>query len=222
MSSRGLVTVSLVAVICAALTGCQGVSADPAPPASGRGLTYASTSAPAGVQSWSRPTWQVGDQFVMLRGEHMRGLFSVLAIQDHAYVVDVGNGRQVHRDLDLGNFGEWSAETGQPLRLMSPVDVRYHWPLWVGKQWQCEFVDRAGSDQAVMMSASYEVEALDCVTVVAGVYDALRIRRTLRLVGTGDQYLTRTQMIWFAPDPGIEVRQLLGDTMIELVEYRPK
>ena len=73
-----------------------------------------------------------------------------------------------------------------------------------------------------MMSASYEVEALDCVTVAAGIYDTLRIRRTLRLVGTGDQYLTRTQMIWFAPDPGIEVRQLLGDTMIELAEYRTK
>jgi hypothetical protein len=55
--------------------------------------------------------------------------------------------------------------------------------------------------------------------VIAGSYDALRIRRTLRLVDGGEKFLTRTQMIWYAPDPGIEVRQLLSDTMIELAEF---
>ena len=32
--------------------------------------------------------------------------------------------------------------------------------------------------------------------------------------------LTRAQMIWYAPDAGLEVRQLIGDTLVELVSYK--
>ena len=185
----------------------------------GRGLLSVSQERPAGAKTWVCPKWRVGDSFSMVRGEHMRGTFFVRAIQDGAYVVDMGNGRLVHRDKDLGTLGEWRADTGVAQRVMSPVDSRYHWPLWVGKRWQCEFVDRVRDGQPVLMNASYEVEALDRVEVIAGSYDALRIRRTLRLVDGGEKFLTRTQMIWYAPDPGIEVRQLLSDTMIELAEF---
>ena len=181
----------------------------------GRGLLDVS-DAPVGVRTWLCPKWQVGDRFTMVRGEHMRGTFVVRSIEDGTYVVDMGNDRLVHRDQNLGNLGEWHASTGEPQRVMSPVDIRYHWPLWVGKRWSCEFVDQVRDGEAVRMLASYEVEALDHVEVLAGSYDALRIRRSLRLVAGGERFLTRTQMIWFAPDPGIEVRQLLGDTLIEL------
>lgn len=212
----------VLGLACWLLASCQGVAApggDAYDGPVGRGLLDVSNAPPAGTETWARPVWRVGDSFSMVRGEHMRGTFSVRAIQDGVYVVDMGNGRLVHRDEDLGNLGEWRADTGLAQRVMSPVDVRYHWPLWVGKRWQCEFVDRVRDGQPVTMSASYEVEGLDRVEVIAGSYDALRIRRTLRLADSGEKFLTRTQMIWFAPDPGIEVRQLLGDTMIELAEY---
>tara|TARA_R110002072_G_scaffold67163_4_gene165133 strand:+ start:3830 stop:4507 length:678 start_codon:yes stop_codon:yes gene_type:complete len=213
---------SAVGLACLLLASCQGVADDALGDGPvGEGLVAVSEPAPAGAKVWSRPTWHVGDTFTMVRGEHMRGTFAVQAIKDGTYVVDMGNGRLVHRDQDLGNLGEWRAETGEAQRVMSPVDVRYHWPLWVGKSWQCEFVDRVRDGQPVTMSASYEVEGLDRVEVIAGAFDALRIRRTLRLVGAGAKFLTRTQMIWFAPDPGIEVRQLLGDTMVELASYEP-
>ena len=202
------------------LASCRSVADNPLDNGPvGRGLLSASQEPPAGAKTWVCPKGRVGDSFSMVRGEHMRGTFSVRAIQDGAYVVDMGNGRLVHRDKDFGTLGEWRADTGVAQRVMSPVDSRYHWPLWVGKRWQCEFVDRVRGGQPVLMNASYEVEALDRVEVIAGSYDALRIRRTLRLVDGGEKFLTRTQMIWYAPDPGIEVRQLLSDTMIELAEF---
>jgi hypothetical protein len=211
------VKLRVLGLACVLLASCQNGPGDVlAGGPVGRGLLDVSKEPPAGAKTWTRPTWRVGDSFSMVRGEHMRGTFSVRSIEDGVYVVDMGNGRLVHRDRDLGNLGEWRADTGVAQRVMSPVDVRYHWPLWVGKRWQCEFVDCVRDGQPVTMSASYEVEGLDRVEVIAGRYDALRIRRTLRLVDAGEKFLTRTQMIWFAPGPGIEVRQLLGDTMIEL------
>ena len=104
---------------------------------------------------------------------------------------------------------------------MSPADVRYHWPLWVGKTWSCRFVDRVRGGQALTMQADYHVEGLDRVEVPAGTFEALRVVRRLRLAepGAENRFLTRTQVAWYAPELGIEVRQLLGDTLVELVEF---
>jgi hypothetical protein len=204
------------------LFACQGSPALPEPESPslvGGGLIAVPAEAPPGTKTWDCPKWQLGDRFTMVRGEQMRGTFAVTAIEDGAYVIDMGNDRLVRRDQSLGNLGEWHAATGEARRVMSPVDVRYHWPLWVGKHWQCEFVDRVRDGQAVKMNATYDVEGLEQIAVPAGSFEVLRIRRTLRLVGAGEQFLTRTQMIWFAPDPGIEVRQLLGDTLIELAGF---
>ncbi|MCK5944707.1 MAG: hypothetical protein KAI24_22150 [Planctomycetes bacterium] len=200
----------------AALAACQ--SAPELPVGEGRGVLQVDER-PDGAEVWAAPQWSVGDTFSLVRGEQLRGTFEVVAVDDGAYVIDMGEGRQLRRDLALGNLGEW--RDGQPQRVMSPVDVRYHWPLWVGKRWQCEFVDRVLGGQALPMLASYHVEAMDRIEVPAGTFDALRIRRTLRLAlpEAKGRFLTRTQMIWYAPEPGLEVRQLLGDTLVELVEH---
>jgi len=200
-----------------AFAGCQGVGGA-MPEGSGRGVLQVDAQ-PEGVQTWARPEWAVGHRFSLVRGEQLRGTFEVKAIEDGVYVIDMGEGRELRRDADLGNVGEWT--DGEPKRLMSPADARYHWPLWVGKRWQCEFVDRVRDGKALPMLASYHVEGLDRIEVPAGTFEALRIARTLRLglPEAQGKFLTRTQMIWYAPDPGIEVRQLLGDTLVELVEF---
>jgi hypothetical protein len=106
---------------------------------------------------------------------------------------------------------------------LAPVDVHYHWPLWVGKRWRCEFVDRAANGPTLRLQASYVVEALETIEVPAGRFEALRILRCLRLVDGGDDYLTRTQVCWYAPELGTELRQVVADTMVELVEHsRPQ
>lgn len=186
------------------------------------GVTSFDEQPPAGAETWQRPTWQVGDTFTLVRGDRLRGTFEVLDDQDGVYSIDVGNGSLLRRTADLGNLGSWSREDGAPVRVMEPADVRYHWPLWVGKRWTCQFVDRMRDGQALTMQASYDVEARDTVTVPAGTFDTLRIVRRLQLQAEEGSYLTRTQMVWYAPNEGLEVRQLLGDTLVELAAYETK
>jgi len=206
-----------------ALAACQ--SSPPAPPAAvaatespaARGLIEASEP-PARAILWQRPEWRVGDRFVLARGERMRFPLRVEAVHDTHYELAAG-GAVLRRDRDLGNLGEWSP-AGEPLHVLAPVDVRFHWPLWLGKRWACEFVDRAGGS-GVAVRADYVVEELDQVTVPAGTFAALRIVRTVRRLDDGEDWLPRTQISWYAPDVGHEVRQLVGDAMVELVEYGP-
>jgi hypothetical protein len=208
----------------AILLGACSAPEPPLPTAEPRGLIAADAEPPAGAETWTRPEWRVGDHFVLVRGERLRGEFRVVGVDDPGevvggYAIDVGGGRMLRRDLDFGNLGEWS-EAGEPLRLLSPVDVRYHWPLWVGKRWSCEFVDRPVGGPALMMAADYLVEGVDTVIVPAGEFRALRIVRRLRLTGVDGDWMTRTQITWYAPDPGIEVRHLNDDSLIELIEWQ--
>ncbi len=175
---------------------------------------------PRGSSTWQRPEWRLGDRFVLVRGGLVKGEFRVAAVTDTHYELDTGSGVLLRRDRDLGNLGEWSAN-GEALHLLTPADTRYHWPLWVGKRWSCEFVDRSRGGVAMPMRADYVVEDLDYITVPAGTSPALRIVRTVRLVGAGDDYLARTQVIWYAPTLGTEVRQLVGDSLVELVSRIP-
>jgi hypothetical protein len=189
------------------------------PPGEGRGLVAFDPAPPAGAQTWSRPTWQVGDRFTLLRGGVWKGVFEVVAADDKGYLIADDRGNGLRRDLDLGTLGDYSS-TGEPLHLQSPVDVRFHWPLWIGKHWRCEFADRI-EERSLKVSATYAVEGLDTVTVPAGVFQALRIVRTLH-INDSEQYLDHSQVIWYAPEIGLEVRQLINDTMVELIERARK
>jgi hypothetical protein len=182
----------------------------------GRGLVQCDKEPPAGATTWQRPEWRVGDQFVFLRGESVKGEFVVTAVTAEHYAMRIKN-IEVRRTLDLGNLGEWSSR-GDALHVLSPVDVRYSWPLWVGKRWSCEFVDRSAGGEVVPTRADYVVEDLDTVTVAAGTFPALRIVRTTRRLDAED-FLPRWQVTWYSPDAGTEVRQQNGDTLVELEHF---
>lgn len=203
-----------------AVVACQSSPPAPSlPDGQGRGVLTADTVPPPGGRTWERPTWQVGDRFVLQLGDRQRGQASVTAILADAYVIDNG-GVQTRRGLDLGHLGEF-APNGQPLHVLTPADTRYHWPLWVGKHWTCEFVDRALGGRAMTMVADYTVEALDTVVVPAGTFEALRIVRRVQWTDAGEPLPSRAQVVWYGPAVGTEVRQLVGDTLVELVE-RPR
>lgn len=204
-------------VVLPMLSACQGAPTS-MPDGMGRGLVEADAAPPAGATTWARPEWQQGERFAAVQGERSHGAFVVTAVEPEAYVLDVGSGLHVRRDRDLGNLGEWNAADNAPLHLLSPVDVRYHWPLWVGKRWSCEFVDRMRGGMALPMRATYLVEGLDTVTVAGGTFEALRIVRTLHRLDAPEQFRTRTQVTWYAPAIGFEVRQLAGE-VVELTGH---
>ncbi|MFK7740839.1 MAG: hypothetical protein AB8H80_11005 [Planctomycetota bacterium] len=219
---RNLSVSLLVGAMALVIPSCS-AAPEPLPDGVGDGLLHADEQPPEGAQLYQRPVWRMGDTFTLVRGEQLRGTFTVVEADKQGYAIDMGQGRVLRRDRDLGNVGEWqgAGEDATAVRLMSPVDVRYHWPLWVGKTWSCRFVDRVRGGRALLMQADYRVEGQDRLAVPAGDYETLRVVRSLRLAEpeAEGKFLTRTQVAWFAPELGLEVRQLLGDTLVELVAF---
>jgi hypothetical protein len=196
-------------------------SAPVLPEGGGAGLVAYDAAVPASTQVWGPPEWRVGDHFTLLRGGKQRIEFKVASITDEGYVLVDGLGNRLKRGRDLSNIGEWGPDGDAPLHVLTPPDVRFHWPLWIGKRWRCQYTDRTAGAQALPVESSYQVEDLDTIVTAAGTFSALRIVRTSRLMmEDGGGYLERVMVIWYAPDLGHEVRQVLGDTSVELVEWQ--
>ena len=200
------------------LAACHGTP--PLPEGSGRGLIAFDPAPPAGAQVWERPTWHQGDHFVLLRGGKQRLDVTVAVADEKGYLLVDSRGSRLQRGLDLSNLAEYEQDVAQPAHELTPGDFRYHWPLWLGKRWRCQYADRTAGGQSLPVENAYEVEALDTVVTPGGTFKALRILRTSRLLVESDAIiLDRTSVIWYAPDLGLEVRQILGDTSVELVSW---
>ena len=217
-------TSAVVALL--ALPACESQPAPrELPEGHGRGVVAADPAPPAGALTWAAPTLRIGDRFTLQRGDDARASFEVVGLLPDAYLIDGGagpGGFQLRRGLDLSYQGEFFPN-GEPLHVLSPADVRYHWPLWVGKRWQCEFVDRTIGGPAMPVEVAYFVEAVETISVPAGTFEALRIvRHERRRTSQGPSRL-RTQLTWYAPTIGSEVRQLVDGELFELVavEHRP-
>jgi len=127
-------------------------------------------------------------------------------------------GFALRRDADLGYLGEWNP-AGEPVQILSPVDARYHWPLWVGKRWRSEYAARRPGVAVQLLDVAYRVEAQERIEVPGGSFEALRIARVATLRAGEDVYLERTSYCWYAPAVGFEVRQVVDGTALDLMEW---
>jgi hypothetical protein len=211
------VPAGLLLTLCALLAGCH--TTPTMPPGEGRGLVAFDPMPPAGAEVWNRPEVRVGDTYTLLHGGQTKVRFRVVDATAHGSTVVDDAGHRLRRDPDLGNLGEWPTEGEDPLHVFTPVDVRYHWPLWVGKKWRCEFADRTAAGQLLNIQATYVVEGMDTVVVPAGTFPALRIVRRTALIETGEQFLDRTMVLWYAPSIGYDVRQIQDSTTFELLDW---
>lgn len=185
----------------------------------GRGLIAFDPQPPAGAEVFQRPQWRVGDQFTLLRGGRQKLQQKVVAAGEQGYELEDQNGARLFRDPDFGMLGQASAAGVEPEHRLAPRDVRYHWPLWVGKSWKCEYVETTDG-QSMPFAVGYVVEGEDTLQVPAGTFRCLRIRRTsARATADAEQYFEGTMLIWYAADPGIEVRQVISGLAIDLVEW---
>ncbi|MCA8953549.1 MAG: hypothetical protein KDE27_28820 [Planctomycetes bacterium] len=207
-----MLPVSIAAALAAA---CQSA---PLPDGEGRGVLAFDPDPPPGAATYELPTFRVGDRYALLRGGRMRLDFAIVAVGPDGVVVQDATGHQLRRTPELAYLGNWN-ERGEPVRLVSPADTRFHWPLWVGKTWRCEFVDRRAGAPPLVIEVRYRVEAAERITVPAGTFDTLRIARIERAMVEGEQFFDQTSLVWYAPSVGLEVRQLIGGTAFELVEW---
>lgn len=195
------------------LAACTGVA--PPPAITGSGMLSSDGAAPPGAATYDRPRWSLGDRMVFERGSRMRVELTVTEVAADGYTLSDAQGSRLRKSLDFADLGEYPAAVAPAGRVFEPQDHRYHWPLWVGKRWRCQYVDRMPDGRVLPIEAGYEVEDLDSVTTPAGTFLALRIRRVARLQLEGN-YLDRTTFTWYAPELGLEVRQTIGDTLLEL------
>jgi hypothetical protein len=209
---------TIICLLLATLACCK--SSPTLPEGEGRGLVAADTDAPAGVELFQRPVWHVGDRQVLVRGGQMKLGLVVTRVDEQGYEEqDEGSGLRLRRDLDLANLADLppAAEGDQPLHVVAPRDLRFHWPLWVGKRWRCNFVDKNVNGAAIPLEVSYEVEGIDTVRVPAGTYRCLRVLRIARPTVEG-HWLEKASVIWYSPEAGLEVRQLVDGYLVELAE----
>ncbi|MCR9247014.1 MAG: hypothetical protein NXI31_18430 [bacterium] len=184
----------------------------------GRGLLAFDPTPPPGVETHERPELRAGDRYAFLRGGELRQDYTIQSVDEEGVAVAAGDGHVLRRTKDLGYLGQWD-ENGRAVQRFAPFDARFHWPLWVGKRWKCDYVLLQLGEDARRIEVDYHVEEADRITVPGGTFDTLRIVRTERLRVDGETYLDRTAVNWYAPAVGLEVRQLIGGTEFELIEW---
>ncbi len=219
MSSQPRRPCRALLVVLLALAACQSIP--DLPEAEGRGLVAFDPTPPAGAELFPAPEWRVGDRQVLLRGGHVRLALTLLQADEQGYVLqDEASKMRLVRGRDLSNLRDLPPpEAGdRPLRAVAPADVRFHWPLWVGKRWRCHFVDKTVDGAQIPLEVAYEVEGIDQVRTPAGAFRALRILRIARVAAEG-RWLEKTSLIWWSPDNGLEVRQVVDGALVELVEW---
>lgn len=192
----------------------------PLPEGEGKGIVAFDPTPPAGAELFQRPTWHVGDRFTLLRGGRQKLEQRVVAVTGTGYEIEDQTGARMYRDLDLANLGE-TAKAGEAMvHQLAPRDARYVWPLWVGKSWKCQFVDKT-AEAALPFEVGYLVEGIDTIQVPAGTFRCLRIRRTSRrATEDGADYYEGTMILWYAPELGIEARQVISGLSIDLLEWK--
>ncbi len=175
-----LVGALLVLVVCAS-TGCTLVSS----PSQGPILA---------------PTWRPGDQWVY-RSEGPQGkslsMWSVVRLETvdgtECYVVKSGETGEVYfRRADLA----WTMDkvSGTIESRATPPDLRYVWPLEVGKRWDVTYtLNRPLDRTTAKRQRECEVLAREAVSVPAGTFETVKIGCRDKRSGAA------TYEAWYAP-----------------------
>ncbi|GEM_PF-3698050 len=191
------------------------------PEGEGLGIVAVDREPPKGVRLYPKPVWTPGDRFVYRRGGRVRVEFRVVAVEEDRRVLEeVGSGLVLVLDGELRELGRGVGEEFRYLRRMDPFDARFSWPLWVGKKWACDFLDKNPEGGIRRLRADYECEGKERIVTAAGVFECLRILRRASLLVPGRDYYEQVSILWYAPDVGWFVRRLEEGLMIELEAYQ--
>ena len=91
--------------------------------------------------------------------------------------------------------------------------------MWRGKRWTSHFVRKQLDQPALPLMVTYEVDAVETVTVPAGSFSCLRIWRRARVAESEQRYLERVSVLWYAPEVGYFAKRLESGSLMELEEF---
>ena len=191
------------------------------PEGEGQGLVNHSREAAKGVETFGRPTFLEGDRFIYERAGAIEISMRVVQATAKGYRLRNELSQVVTTyDLDLGLMSEGVGAEGEtPLRVLAPVDARYCWPLWEGKEWTCDYVDKRPGGPVVPLLVRYHCDAIETIRVPAGEFRCLRIWRRSKPVRQGN-FTEWCTVYWYAPKVGFVVRELDGGHELQLVQYQ--
>ena len=200
----------LVAAACAAPEPAPGL-----PEGTGKGLLRADAT-PAEVETCAAPVWKPGDRFVWRRGGAHKVATRVGSAGPDGYeLVDEDSKIVLRYTKELGELGQRRDGIAEATIEMAPADLRYHWPLFVGKRWEVEVLLKVPGQAPRALRLEYHVEAKEALEVPAGRFVCYRICRRSRAAGNA-RGLEIVAFHWYAPEVGHFVRRLENNVMLEL------
>jgi len=203
--------------LCLSVSLATACASQPDRAATGKGLLSFDREPPEGAKVYEAPVWTVGDHFVYRRGGRVRNDFRVVDVSEAGFVLEE-TGSHVYQKLTRGLAELARVAPDKNLhRVLSPADFQLSFPLWVGKKWSCNFIDRSPDGQREI-NASYHCDKLEKIETKAGTFECLRIWRTARWVTT-EQFYDRVSVAWYSPEVGFFARRLEGDQLFELEEF---
>ncbi len=170
------------------------------------------------------PVWKIGDEWAYrYNGPLDAGTYvwSVVrtAVMDgfDCYVIKTGDREIFYRKEDLASVRE--LVSGVVIRRDVPPRPGYQWPLLMGKTWEQSFTRENWRDkQTTSMTHSWEVVAIEDVTVPAGTF------KTIKIVSRNARTSRPAYEVWYAPDvkQWVKIHEWLesGERTREMTEYK--
>jgi hypothetical protein len=145
------------------------------PPAGGAAVALST------IRDAQLPVWKIGDEWAYrYDGSTGSGTYvwsvarSEVVDGFDCYVIKTGGREIFYRKTDLASVRE--LVSGVVVRRDVPPRLHYQWPLVVGNKWQHDLTFENWRDkQTSALSLSWEVAAIEDVTVPAGTFKTLKI-----------------------------------------------
>jgi hypothetical protein len=170
------------------------------------------------------PTWKIGDEWAyrydgaagsgtyvwsVVRSEVMDGF--------DCYVIKSGEREIFYRKHDFASVRE--VVSGVVVRRDVPPRLNYQWPLVVGNKWQHDLTFENWRDrQTIATRQSWEVVAIEDVTVPAGTF------KTIKIASRNERTNRPLYEMWYAPDVKQWVKihewRESGEQTRELIAYK--
>ncbi len=188
------------------------------PEGTGAGLLAWDRTPPKGAKLWQRPKLRQGDRFVYRRGGRIDLEYRVTRADESGYeLLEERTGLIRVLTPDLAETERFVPNNPAKRVVRAPADFLLHFPLWVGKRWSGQYLEKHPDGRVLPIRVHYRCEAVVAVRLDSGVtLPCLRIVRTSRLEIGNRKFLDQTSILDYAPKLGWFARRIADGVKSEI------